>query len=124
MKEAIEECDKPGNLGEDKYRATSLESLIDFSVSEKGKKVQPLSTEVQTGTHDCKIGSGVAMVGSDAVACHQPSYPYAVFYCHATHSTRTCMATLVDADGVKSRQWPFATLIHRLGTQRIWPFNS
>ncbi|KAK9272996.1 hypothetical protein L1049_017803 [Liquidambar formosana] len=70
---------------------------------EKGKKVQPLSTEVQTGTHDYKIGSGVAMVGSDTVACHQLSYPYAVFYCHATHSTRTYMVTLVDADGVKSK---------------------
>ncbi|KAK9274115.1 hypothetical protein L1049_018929 [Liquidambar formosana] len=103
MKEAIEVCEKPGNLGEDKYCATSLESLINFSVSQKGKKVQPLSTEVQTGTHDYKIGSGVAMVGSHTVACHQLSYPYAVFYCHATHSTRTYMATMGDADGVKSK---------------------
>ncbi|KAK9274319.1 hypothetical protein L1049_019133 [Liquidambar formosana] len=38
MKETNEQCEGPGNVGEDKYCATSLESLIDFSTLELGKK--------------------------------------------------------------------------------------
>ncbi|KAK9273571.1 hypothetical protein L1049_018381 [Liquidambar formosana] len=105
IKETIGVCEEPSNVeGEDNYCATSLESIIDFSTSVLGQKVEALSTEVETGTQDYKIEAGVVeMVGDKALSCHKQKYPYAVFYCHATLRTRTYTVPLVDAKGTKSK---------------------
>ena len=50
MKQTIQECEEPSIKGEVKYYATSLESMIDFSVSKFGKQVQVHTTEVDKET--------------------------------------------------------------------------
>ncbi|KAL6986718.1 BURP domain protein rd22, partial [Sarracenia purpurea var. burkii] len=39
MEKSIKECEDTGIKGEEKYCATSLESMVDFSTSKLGKKV-------------------------------------------------------------------------------------
>jgi len=47
MKKTVKLCEKPGIKGEEKYCSTSLESMVDFSISKLGKSVLPISTEVE-----------------------------------------------------------------------------
>ncbi|XP_034684056.1 BURP domain protein RD22-like [Vitis riparia] len=104
IKNTIRECEEPGIKGEEKYCATSLESMVDFSTSKLGKGVQVISTEVENETQKQQytITTGVKkLAGDKAVVCHKQSYPYAVFYCHKTQTTRAYMVPLVGADGSK-----------------------
>lgn len=106
MKETIKECEEPSTKGEEKYCATSLESMIDFSTSKLGKDVQAFSTEVDKETPRQKytIAPGVKkMEGDKSVVCHKQNYAYAVFYCHTTQSTETYMVPLEGADGTKAK---------------------
>ncbi|KAL4560370.1 hypothetical protein LXL04_032520 [Taraxacum kok-saghyz] len=92
MKQTLSECEKKGIEGEEKYCATSLESMVDFSTSKLGKKVKAISTE------------GAKKLAADkAVVCHKQNYAYAVFYCHKTVSTRAYVVSLVGADGTKAK---------------------
>ena len=50
IKNTIKRCEAPAIKGEEKYCATSLESMIDFSISKMGKQVQAISTEVEKET--------------------------------------------------------------------------
>ena len=50
MKKTIKKCEKPGIKAEEKYCATSLEEMIDFSTSKLGKRVKAMSTEVENET--------------------------------------------------------------------------
>lgn len=103
MKETIKECEEKGIEGEDKYCATSLESMLDYTTSKLGKGVDVVSTYVEKGTKMQKyVFTGVSKLSDNrAVACHKQSYAYAVFYCHKTETTKTYMVSLVGVDGVK-----------------------
>ncbi|EEF45922.1 BURP domain-containing protein 3 [Ricinus communis] len=106
MKNTIKECEAPGIEGEEKLCATSLESMIDFSTSVLGKNVQAISTEVENQTQMQKytITAGAKeMAGDKSVVCHKQNYAYAVFYCHATQTTRAYMVSLEGADGTKAK---------------------
>ncbi|XP_059639207.1 BURP domain protein RD22-like, partial [Cornus florida] len=108
MKKIIELCEKPGIKGEEKYCATSLESMIDFSTSKLGNynNVQAIAKMVEKETVQVKKYysiAGAKMVGEDAVVCHKQNYEYAVFYCHKTRSTKEYMVSLVGADGTKAK---------------------
>ncbi|KAM3687744.1 hypothetical protein ACB098_10G100100 [Castanea mollissima] len=106
IQSTIEECEKTGIKGEEKYCATSLESMVDFSTSKLGKDVQAISTEVgkETQMQKYTIIPGVKKVGSDkSVVCHKQNYVYAVFYCHATQTTQAYMVPLEGADGTKAK---------------------
>ena len=106
MKKTIKECEEPQIKGEEKLCATSLESMIDFSTSVLGKNVQPISTEVETQTQmqEYTITAGIKkMAGEKSVVCHKQNYAYAVFYCHATQTTRAYMVSLEGADGTKAK---------------------
>ncbi|XP_004306762.1 PREDICTED: dehydration-responsive protein RD22-like [Fragaria vesca subsp. vesca] len=104
MKKTIEGCEKPAIKAEDKYCATSLESLIDFMVSKLGKHVQVYSTEAEDESkQEYRIETtGVQSIGDRSVVCHKESYVYGVFYCHKFDDTATkaYMVPLVAADGV------------------------
>nr|POE95966.1 burp domain protein rd22 [Quercus suber] len=83
--------------------ATSLESLVDFSVSKLGKNVQVLSTQVpkETEKQEYRI-TGVHRINANkGVVCHKQNYVYAVFYCHEIHDAGTYMVPLVSSDGTK-----------------------
>ncbi|EOY29656.1 BURP domain-containing protein, putative isoform 2 [Theobroma cacao] len=106
MKNTIKECEQPQIQGEDKYCATSLESMIDFSTSKIGKNAYAISTEVQKQTPEQKytIAAGVHKMGGDkSVVCHKQNYAYAVFYCHKSETTRAYMVHLEGADGTKAK---------------------
>ncbi|XP_010249743.1 PREDICTED: BURP domain protein RD22 [Nelumbo nucifera] len=107
MKNTLEDCEMPAMEGEDKLCATSLESMVDFSTSKLGKHVVAMSTEVDkenTKRQQYTISPGVEKLSDDkSVVCHSENYPYAVFYCHATQTTRAYAVPLVGADGTKAK---------------------
>lgn len=105
IKKTIKECEEPGIKGEEKYCATSLESMIDFSISKLGKNVHAISTETEKETQLQKYTiSGVKKVTDDkAVVCHKLNYVYAVFYCHKAQTTEAFDVSLVGADGTKAK---------------------
>ena len=101
MKNTIKECEEKGIKGEEKYCATSLESMVDFTTSKLGKNVEAISTEVnkETQLQKYRVKSGVKKLGGDeAVVCHKQNYPYAVFYCHKTETTRAYSVPLEGED--------------------------
>ncbi|KAM1331082.1 hypothetical protein ACFX13_044395 [Malus domestica] len=125
IKETIQECEAPGYKGEEKYCATSLESMIDFTTSKLGTSVEALvateeEKEAAMFMHKYTIMPGVKKLeGEKAVVCHKQNYPYAVFYCHATKQTRTYIVPLVGADGVKAK----AVAICHIDTSEWSPKN-
>ncbi|KAL4560373.1 hypothetical protein LXL04_032523 [Taraxacum kok-saghyz] len=103
----MNECEDKGIEGEEKYCATSLESMVDFSTSKLGKKVKAISTEVNTNEstplQTYKIEGAKKLAADKAVVCHKHNYAYAVFYCHKTVSTRVNIVSLVGVDGTKAK---------------------
>nr|XP_024926700.2 BURP domain-containing protein 5-like isoform X1 [Ziziphus jujuba var. spinosa]XP_048322240.1 BURP domain-containing protein 5-like isoform X2 [Ziziphus jujuba var. spinosa] len=90
MEDTLKVCEAPALNGEDKYCATSLESLVDFGVSKLGNQIKIISpTQVQReDPHVYTIGRGTKMIGDKSVECHKLNYVYAVFYCHEVQGTR------------------------------------
>lgn len=101
MKNTIKLCEEPGLKGEEKYCATSLESMVDFITSKLGRHVEALSTEVgkETKKQEYTIMQGVKVGEENIVACHKLSYVHAVFYCHKIETTRAYTVSLQGADG-------------------------
>ncbi|KAM7490116.1 hypothetical protein LguiA_033037 [Lonicera macranthoides] len=106
MKKTIKECEEKGTKGGEKYCATSLESMIDFSTSKLGKKVNAISTEVEKETEVQRYtieGVEPKMAGDKAaIVCHKQNYVYAVFYCYKTSSVKAYKVSLVGDDGTKA----------------------
>ncbi|MED6167517.1 hypothetical protein PIB30_003489 [Stylosanthes scabra] len=104
MNKTLALCEEPAIKGEDKYCATSLESLVDFAVSKLGKNIRPVSTEFERETQDRQYSvaaEGAKIIGEKGMVCHQMDYPYAVFYCHKV-KTRTYSVPLVASnDGTR-----------------------
>ncbi|GLT50719.1 hypothetical protein SLA2020_241850 [Shorea laevis] len=86
-----------------RFCATSLESLIDQSVSRLGKKIQVLSDEVEkkTETGDFTIGKGTKNLGEKELVCHKMKYPYAVFLCHLIDKTDVYTVPFDGSDRTK-----------------------
>jgi len=106
MKQTLNECEDKGVEGEEKYCATSLESMVDFSVTKLGKKVKAISTKVsaresETLVQDYKIKVVKNLAANKVVVCHNQNYAYAVFYCHKIVGTRAYVVSLVGADAAK-----------------------
>ncbi|XP_076904048.1 BURP domain protein RD22-like [Bidens hawaiensis] len=106
MKKTIDECEDKRMEGEKKYCATSLEAMVDFSTSELGKKVKSVSTEVNarksTPLQKHTIAEAKKLASDVAVVCHKQNYPYAVFYCHKTITTKAYVVSLLGVDGTKA----------------------
>lgn len=104
MKQTLNECENKGIEGEEKYCATSLESMVDFSTKKLGKNVKAISTEVnakESPLQKYKIAIAKKLAAKKAVVCHKQNYAYAVFYCHKTVSTQAYSVSLVGEDGTK-----------------------
>ncbi|ONI34344.1 hypothetical protein PRUPE_1G476500 [Prunus persica] len=108
IKQTIEECEAPGTKGEEKYCATSLESMVDFSTSKLGtRNVEAVSTEVlekgaTMSMHNYTTMPGLKkLAGDKVVVCHKENYPYAVFFCHAIKQTAAYVLSLKGDDGEK-----------------------
>ncbi|KAI3511903.1 hypothetical protein L1887_19063 [Cichorium endivia] len=107
VKQTLTECESKGNEGEEKYCATSLESMIDFSTEQLGKKVKAISTDVNTKESTTlqkyTVEGAKKFVADKAVVCHKQNYVYAVFYCHKTINVRAYVVSLVGVDGTKAK---------------------
>ncbi|XAR70893.1 hypothetical protein NMG60_11027931 [Bertholletia excelsa] len=102
MKQTIKVCEEPGIEGEEKYCATSLESMIDFSISGNGKNHIAISTEAKETPAQKYSVTGVKKMGNgEAAVCHKLNYPYAVFYCHKTRTTKAYLVSMAGEDGTK-----------------------
>ncbi|CAL9751985.1 unnamed protein product [Musa acuminata subsp. burmannicoides] len=104
LKTTLQECEEPAVRGERKYCATSLESMVEFSMSSLGTRdVTAVSTTVAkavTPRQQYTVTGVKALVGDRLVACHPEAYAYAVFYCHATATSKAYTVGLLGADGV------------------------
>ncbi|WOK98568.1 BURP domain-containing protein 3-like [Canna indica] len=102
MKTTLHECELPAVRGEKRYCATSLESMVEFTFSTLGTRdVAAASTAVSkagTPRQRYTITDVKATAGDKLVAC-QEAYAYAVFYCHATATTKAYTVRLAGADG-------------------------
>ncbi|GLT50695.1 hypothetical protein SLA2020_241630 [Shorea laevis] len=125
MKENIENCERESVRGEDKYCATSLESLIDLSVSRLGKKMHILSTEVEKETKVEKftIGKGMKKIGEKEIVCHKLKYPYAVFLCHSLDKTDVYKVPLIGSDGTKVKAIAVCHKDTSTWSPRHWAFQ-
>ncbi|XP_037491215.1 BURP domain-containing protein 3 [Jatropha curcas] len=104
IKQTIEDCESPGIKGEDRYCATSLESLVDFSVKHVGNKTQVLFNEIDKPKKEQEYTiMDVKFIGENHIVCHKQKYPYAVYYCHALNGTKVYTASVVGADGTKAK---------------------
>ncbi|XP_058074370.1 BURP domain protein RD22-like [Magnolia sinica] len=104
LKETLQACTEPAIKGEDRYCTTSIESMIDFTVSKIGTDVQVLVTTVEkdTSIQVYTIAQGVQKISSPkSVACHPQIYVYPVYYCHETLATSAYVVPLVGTDGSK-----------------------
>ncbi|XP_076932271.1 BURP domain protein RD22-like isoform X3 [Bidens hawaiensis] len=106
MKQTLNECENSGIEGEEKYCATSLESMVDFSTTKLSKNVKAISTEVNAKFSTCpiqkyKIKVVKKLAAKKAVVCHKQNYPYSVFYCHKTVSTEAYAVLMVGVDDTK-----------------------
>ncbi|KAF3790845.1 RAFTIN 1B protein [Nymphaea thermarum] len=107
MKETLAVCEEEANEGETRYCATSLESMVDFAISQlKTNDVRLLSTSILDKGTAAKgrvytVQKGVTEFPyKDSVVCHVLGYPYAVFYCHKTINTSSYVVPLVaEEDG-------------------------
>ncbi|XP_050219379.1 BURP domain-containing protein 5-like [Mercurialis annua] len=104
IKQTIKECEAPRFRGEDKYCATSFESLVDFITSKLGSEVRALSNEVEESTkQEYTILTGIKIIKGDRLVCHKQRYKYAVFYCHKMSGTMAYMVPLLGNDGSKPK---------------------
>ncbi|KAJ0986313.1 hypothetical protein J5N97_004669 [Dioscorea zingiberensis] len=111
MKNTLAECEEPAVRGESKLCATSLESMVEFSMLSLGTRdVQAISTKVSESrdaaaekqqSYSVAPSGAQAMAGEKLVACHAQPYAYAVFYCHATSKSKAYKVPLVGKDGTK-----------------------
>ncbi|KAI5394065.1 BURP domain protein RD22 isoform X1 [Lathyrus oleraceus] len=104
VKNTINECEENGIKGEEKLCVKSLESMVDFTTSKLGNDVEAVSTEVKNESSELQqyvIAKGVKRLGekNKAVVCHKENYPYAVFYCHKTDTTKVYSVPLEGVDG-------------------------
>nr|WCP86632.1 responsive to dehydration 22a [Dianthus spiculifolius] len=108
IQETVKECQSKGIQGEQKYCATSLESMVDYSKSTLGKNVKAISTEAKNGgANGLKYTIGavrrVTRDSDSSVVCHKQNYAYAVFYCHKTKGTSPYVVSLFGEDGTKAK---------------------
>ncbi|XP_054818617.1 BURP domain-containing protein 5-like [Prosopis cineraria] len=101
MNNTIQLCEESGIKGEEKYCATSLESMVDFITSKLGKNVEAWSTEgkKETKKQEYTITQGVKLGEAKVAVCHKLNYVYAVFYCHKIQNTVAYTVSLKGADG-------------------------
>ncbi|XP_049376627.1 BURP domain-containing protein 17-like [Solanum stenotomum] len=105
IKKTIKMCEEPAGNGEVKHCATSLESMVDFTLSHLGtNNIIAISTEVEKETPEVQtytIEKVEEKANGKGVVCHKVAYPYALHFCHDVGSSRTFMVSMVGADGTK-----------------------
>ncbi|KAG5137434.1 hypothetical protein JHK82_022165 [Glycine max] len=97
-----EVCGKTAAKGEEKFCATSLQSMMGFAISKLGKNIKAISSSFAQD-HDQYVVEEVNKIGEKAVMCHRLNFENVVFYCHQINATTTYMVPLVASDGTKAK---------------------
>ncbi|XP_076909957.1 BURP domain protein RD22-like [Bidens hawaiensis] len=104
IKHTLKQCEDKTLKGEEKYCATSLESMVDFCTTKLGKNVKAISTEANNKEsipfQKYKIQVAKKLATNKVVVCHKRKYVYAVFYCHKS-STEAYVVSMIGTDGTK-----------------------
>ncbi|KEH19225.1 embryonic abundant protein, putative [Medicago truncatula] len=95
-------CRSPSAIGEDKYCALSLESMVDFAISKLGTNIKVISSSFAKNK-DQYVVDEVKKIGDKVVMCHRLNFKNVVFYCHQVNATTTYMVPLVALDGTKAK---------------------
>ncbi|MCD7450296.1 hypothetical protein HAX54_005138 [Datura stramonium] len=107
IKDTIKLCEEPElQHKEKKLCVTSLESMVDFILSQLGtNNILAMTTEVQGETHGIlqkyTFEEVQQIADGDNMVCHKTNYAYAVHYCHVGGSTKTFMVSMVGVDGTR-----------------------
>ncbi|CAL5196475.1 unnamed protein product [Lathyrus oleraceus] len=94
-------CGNPSPIGEDKYCAPSLESMMNYVISKLGKNIKAMSSSFSQ-SQDEYVVEEVKKIGDKTVMCHRLNFKKVAFYCHQINATTTYMVPLVASDGTKS----------------------
>ncbi|KAF0904294.1 hypothetical protein E2562_033267 [Oryza meyeriana var. granulata] len=141
---ALDTCQHPRPLpGEKAGCATSLESLAELAASLLGTRevrafsaaglpIDGAGTPARRGRYNvtsvrelsATAGSTSSELAAVVVACHDLTYPYAVFYCHTTKPTAAYAVTLVASDGAASPARMEALAVCHLDTSWWNPENA
>ncbi|KAI4974405.1 hypothetical protein ZWY2020_047685 [Hordeum vulgare] len=101
MEETLYMCDLPPKAGEAKFCATSLEALVEGTMEALGtRNIRPMTSDLPRSGAPKQPYTvrGVHPVdGSTFVSCHDHNYPYTVYMCHNTPSTRAYMVEMEAA---------------------------
>ena len=95
-------CRSPSAIGEDKYCAVSLKSMMNFAISKLGTDIKVISSSFSQN-HDQYRVDEVKKIGDKAVMCHRLNFKDMVFYCHQVNATTVYMVSLVAYDGTKAK---------------------
>ncbi|OIT40149.1 PREDICTED: BURP domain-containing protein 3-like [Nicotiana attenuata] len=106
IEKTIKLCEEPEvEHKEKKICATSLESMVDFSLSMLGTTdILAITSEVQGETQKSQrytIEEVEQIADGDNMVCHKLNYAYALHYCHVGGSTKTFMVSMIGDDGTK-----------------------
>lgn len=110
MKKTLVECEVPTMEGDSKFCATSLKSMLKFSMmSLRTRDVQASSITVNEHNSDAEMKSSYSIAPTDVhvigreklVPCHAQPYLYVVFYCYMRRKSKAYMVALEENDGMK-----------------------
>ncbi|KAK2354351.1 hypothetical protein QL285_091883 [Trifolium repens] len=93
-------CGGPAAIGEEKFCATSSESMKDFAISKLGTKIKSHSGYFAKN-QDQYVVEEVKKIADKGVMCHRMNFEKVVFYCHQVNASTTYMVPLVASDGTK-----------------------
>ena len=104
MEETLYMCELPQKAGEAaKFCATSLEALVEGSMAALGtRRIRPVTSGLpRSGApkQPYTVRAVHPVDGASFVSCHDHDYPYTVYMCHNTPSTR---AYMVELEGARS----------------------
>ncbi|XP_027337727.1 BURP domain-containing protein 3-like [Abrus precatorius] len=97
-------CEGPPRIGDEKFCATSLESMLDYVISRLGNNLRAFATYAEKEGKPQKflVKNGVkTLAEGNVIACHLMDYPYAVFFCHHLEKTTTHFMPLEGEDGTR-----------------------
>ncbi|KEH19228.1 putative BURP domain-containing protein [Medicago truncatula] len=95
-------CIRPSAIGEEKYCALSLKSMMNFAISKLGTNIKVISSSFAQNQDQYKVDE-VKKIGDKAVMCHRLNFKDMVFYCHQVNATTVYMVLLVASDGTKAK---------------------
>ncbi|RHN40496.1 putative BURP domain-containing protein [Medicago truncatula] len=101
-KSYVDYCGHPSAIGEDKYCALSLKSMMNFAISKLGTNIKVITSSFAQNQDQYRVDE-VKKIGDNAVLCHRMNFKNIIFSCHQVNATTVYMVPLVASDGTKAK---------------------